>query len=171
MKKYQIIVIVLFISLSVVRIIPVQAQLRDLFNSLKESIGISGGLTEDKIISGLKEALEIGTDNAIRLVSRVDGYYKNSKIKIPLPGPIRKAEKALRFAGMGSKLDDFEISMNHAAEKAAPEAKILFLNAIKQMNFTDARKILNGRENEATLNRFMPPSTNIKKELKRYGRI
>ena len=49
------------------------------------------------------------------------------------------------------QLDDFELSMNRAAEKAAPEAKGLFLDAIKQMTFTDAKKILNGRENEATL--------------------
>jgi hypothetical protein len=81
----------------------------------------------------------------------VDGYYGNPQIKIPLPDSVKKVEKALRAVGYGSKVDAFELSMNRAAEKAAPKAKALFVDAIKQMSFQDARKILNGRDNEATL--------------------
>jgi len=109
-----------------------------------------GGLSEETIVKGLKEALEIGTENAVGLVSQVDGYYKNSSIRIPLPGQVEKAESVLRAAGYGDKVDAFEKSMNRAAERAAPEAKGLFWDAIKQMNFADARKILEGREDEAT---------------------
>jgi hypothetical protein len=108
-------------------------------------------LTDDKIIRGLKEALQIGTSNAVGTVSKVDGYYRNPKIRIPLPEAVQKTEKALRLAGFGPKIDAFELSMNRAAEQAAPEAKAIFWDAVKKMSFDDARKILNGRENEATL--------------------
>ena len=121
------------------------------FKGVKEAVGLGGELSESKIIDGLKEALEIGTDNAVKLVSKADGYYKNPKIKIPLPGAVQKVEKVLRAVGYGEKVDAFEMSMNRAAEKAAPEAKALFWDTIKKMSFTDARKILDGRENEATL--------------------
>lgn len=130
---------------------PAIAKFSDILKGAKKAIGVSGELPESKIIEGLKEALEIGTSNAVGLISNLDGYYKNPKIKIPLPGTVKKVEKALRAVGYGSKVDAFEQSMNRAAEQAAPEAKTLFIDTIKQMSFADARKILNGRDNEATL--------------------
>ena len=111
----------------------------------------SEGLRESDIVKGLKEALKIGAGNAVTYISKTNGFYKNGKIKIQLPESIQKVEKVLRVAGYGLQVDEFELSMNRAAEKAAPEAKSIFWNAIKDMKFADARKILNGRDNEATL--------------------
>jgi hypothetical protein len=127
------------------------AAFTDILKSAKESVGMGGGLSQSKIVEGLKEALEIGTGNAVGLVSKLNGYYKNSNIKIPLPGAVQKVEKILRGVGYGSQVDAFELSMNQAAEKAAPEAKALFVDTIKQMSFDDARKILDGKDNAATL--------------------
>lgn len=140
-------------AFGIVLSVPVHAKfgLEDLLKDAKKAVGLGGELSEGKIIEGLKEALEIGTSNAVKLVSKVDGYYGNSQIKIPLPDSVKKVEKALRAVGYGSKVDAFELSMNRAAEKAAPEAKVLFVDAVKQMSFEDARKILDGRDNEATL--------------------
>lgn len=126
-------------------------QIGDMLKGLQKGLGGTSTLSDTEIVNGLKEALQIGTGKAVQAVSKVDGYYKNPKIRIPLPETVQKTEKVLRAVGYGSKLDEFELSMNRAAEKAAPEAKGLFLGAIEQMTFTDAKKILNGRENEATL--------------------
>jgi Protein of unknown function (DUF4197) len=109
------------------------------------------GLSQSDIVAGLREALKIGTDNAVRLTSKLGGYYKNPQIKIPLPERVQKVEKVLRLAGLGDQVTDFELSMNRAAEKAAPAAKQLFVDAIARMTFADARQILKGRANEATL--------------------
>ena len=128
-----------------------QAQFGEFFKDLKKAVGIDQGLTESKIIDGLKEALRIGSENAIGFVSKTDGYFNNPKIRIPLPSSVQKIEKVIRLSGYGSLVDSFELSMNRAAEKAAPQAKSLLWEAIKQMSFDDAKKILNGRENEATL--------------------
>ena len=127
------------------------AGFQDFLKDTKKFFGQEEGLTENEIINGLKEALKIGTSNAVGTVSKLDGYYKNPEIKIPLPNDVQKAEKYLRLAGFGNLVDDFELSMNRAAEQAAPEAKSIFWDAVKQMSFDDARKILNGRDNEATL--------------------
>jgi Protein of unknown function (DUF4197) len=127
------------------------AGLSDLVKGAQNALGGSGALTNDEIIAGLKEALEVGTEKAVSIVSRPDGYYKNTAIKIPLPESVQKVEKFLRASGYGQKVDDFELSMNRAAERAAPEAKSIFGDAIKKMSFEDARKILNGRDDEATL--------------------
>lgn len=121
---------------------------------LKGAQQLSGGKAssqDSQIADGLKEALQVGTDKAVKSVSRLDGYYKNPEIKILLPQYVKNAEPVLRAAGMGATLDEFEQSMNRAAEKAAPQAKSLFLDAVKKMKVTDAEKILNGRDNEATL--------------------
>ena len=72
-----------------------------------------------------KEALEIGTANVVELVSRMNGYYNNPEIKIPLPNAVKKVEKVLRAVGYGAEVDAFELSMNRGAERAAPEAKSL----------------------------------------------
>jgi hypothetical protein len=132
------------------QVTPGYAGFGDLIKSIEKCLS-GGELIDDRIISGLKEALTIGTGNAVGVVSKLDGYYKNPDIKILLPGSVQKADKVLRTVGYGDKLDEFEESMNRAAEQAAPEAKAIFLGAIKEMSFDDARKILEGEDNEATL--------------------
>lgn len=127
------------------------AQFTDVLKGVQKAIGKSGsGLSESSIIDGLKEALRVGSGNAVGLVSQVGGYLNNPAIRIPLPGWLQKAEKVLRATGFGSQLDAFETSMNRAAEKAAPEAKSIFWDAIKQMDIQQARKILEGGDNAAT---------------------
>jgi hypothetical protein len=129
-----------------------RADFGDIIKGAKKAMGLGGGgLSEGRIIEGLKEALQIGTGNAVETVSRIGGYLNDPRIKIPLPKWLRKVEKLLRATGFGSQLDAFESSMNTAAEKAAPEAKAIFWDAVKDMNFADAKKILNGADNEATL--------------------
>jgi hypothetical protein len=127
------------------------AGFQDILNDAKKIFSSDDKLTESEIIEGLKEALEIGSAEAVQAVSRVDGYYKNPNIRIPLPEDIEKAEKYMRMAGFGDIVDDFELSMNRAAEQAAPQAKSIFWDAITQMTFDDAREILNGADNSATL--------------------
>ena len=101
-------------------------------------------------VSGLKEALNIGTKNAVKEVSRVDGYFGNEAIKILLPEKIRKAGDVLSTVGYKKEVDDFVLSMNRAAEKAAPKAVPIFVDAIKHMTFDDAQKILRGGNTAAT---------------------
>jgi hypothetical protein len=103
-----------------------------------------------RIIAGLKEALSIGTGNAVVDVSGVGGYFKNQAIKILLPQEIQQTGDMLRKFGFGKVVNDFERSMNTAAEQAAPKAKAIFINAITQMTFDDARRILNGPDTAAT---------------------
>ena len=124
----------------------------DILDSAKKIVGSGGGsgIGNVDIVNGLKEALQIGTDYAVATGSKPDGYYKNPYIKIPLPGQVQKVEKLLRTVGYGQKVDEFELSMNRAAEKAAPEAKSIFVDAVKQMQFEDAQKILKGPDNAAT---------------------
>lgn len=109
-----------------------------------------GGLSDSKIIAGLKEALDVGTGNAISLTGKIDGFFKNAAIKILMPSKLRTVEKGLRAVGQGAMVDEFVLSMNRAAEKAAPEARKIFVNALKQMTFDDARKILTGNDTAAT---------------------
>jgi hypothetical protein len=103
-----------------------------------------------KVVAGLKEALSIGTGNAVVDVSKTGGYFKNQAIKILLPQEIQNTGQMLRQFGFGGVVGDFEQSMNSAAEQAAPKAKAIFINAITQMTFDDARRILNGPDTAAT---------------------
>lgn len=109
-----------------------------------------GGLSESKIIAGLKEALELGTGNAVNLTGKMDGFFKNAAIKILMPKQLNKVEKTLRAIGQSALVDEFILSMNRAAEKAAPEARKLFIGALKEMSFADGRKILFGNNTAAT---------------------
>jgi hypothetical protein len=128
----------------------VEAGFQDLLKDVAGKLGGETGLSEEDIVNGLKQALEVGTGNAVNAVSQTDGYFKNPKIKIPLPENVQKFEKILRATGFRNQVDEFELSMNRPAERAAPEAKSIFWNAIKQMTFTDARQILDGPDNAAT---------------------
>lgn len=131
----------------------------DYLKIIKKSAGNQEELPTAEVAEGLKEALEIGTQNAVQIVSEVDGYYKNPEIEIPLPSSVKKVEGLMRTAGFGSTVDDFERSMNRAAENAAPHAKALFWDAIKKMTFSDAQKILNGSKDQAT--RYLKDKTGL----------
>jgi hypothetical protein len=128
----------------------------DFLDGLKEKgmeqFGVSGsvGLSNEKIISGLKEALEVGTENAVQLTGNVDGYLKNESIKILLPEKLQSMDQALRMVGFGPQIDEFVVSMNRAAEQAAPLAKPIFKEAVTGMTFEDGKKILNGGDTAAT---------------------
>ena len=128
--------------------LPAHAQLGELLKGL--GIGQPKGLSEAKIGSGLKEALKIGTGNAVNLTGRLDGYFMNEAIKILMPEKLKTMEKGLRAIGYGPKVDEFILSMNRAAERAAPGARKIFWDAIGEMTFDDARKILAGSNTAAT---------------------
>lgn len=121
-----------------------------LFAQQAQALAQLGALSDSKIVAGLKEALQVGTGNAINLTGRVDGFFKNAAIKILLPKQLDTVGKGLRMAGQGQMVDEFVMSMNRAAEKAAPEARKIFVDAVKQMSFDDARKILFGNDTAAT---------------------
>ncbi len=122
----------------------------DLPSSLSGSAAPGRDIDNQTAAAGLKEALAIGTANAVSAVSARDGYFGNKAIKILLPEKIQKAAELLRKVGYGKEVDDFELSMNRAAEAAAPKAKEHFVEAIKAMTFDDARKILSGGDTAAT---------------------
>jgi hypothetical protein len=109
------------------------------------------GLTEKDAADGIKEALVNGTGESVKLVSVVNGYWGDPEIKIPFPSEAREMETKLRSIGMSKKVDEFNESMNHAAEKAADEAKPIFIAAIKGMTVKDAINIVRGADNAATV--------------------
>jgi len=130
-----------------------------MFDDLMEKVSpaLKGGgevtdqvLSLEKTISGLKEALSVGTGNAVSLLSKNGGYSGSDLTKILMPEKIQKVADMLKKVGMGSQVDTFVATMNQAAEKAAPQAKEFFMGAIKEMTFDDAKKILNGGDTAAT---------------------
>ena len=128
--------------------IPASAQIDQILKGL--GIGQQSGLSDVKIGSGLKEALQIGAENTVNLTGRADGYFLNQAIKILMPEKLRALEKGLRVGGYGPQVDEFILSMNRAAEQAAPFAKQTFWDTIGEMTFEDARKILSGNQTAAT---------------------
>lgn len=117
---------------------------------IEEATKPSGPSQEDTFVAGLKQALDIGTRNAVSTVSRENGYLYNMNIKIPVPDKLRDVDKLLRKVGLGSQVDTFIMSMNRAAETAAPQAVDIFVGAIKDMTVVDAYGIVKGNETAAT---------------------
>lgn len=111
-------------------------------------------LSDNDISGGLKEALSKGVSSAVRSLGREDGFFRNVRVKIPLPKSLQKIEKVVRAAGQGRAVDEFVLSMNRAAEKAVPVAMDVFVDAIKKMTFDDARQILFSGKNDAATQFF-----------------
>ncbi len=121
-------------------------------DDLLRGAGIAAGqpLTDARIAQGLKEALRVGTENAVGLTGRRDGYFGNARVRIPMPADLATLDKTLRQVGLGGQVDQFVLSMNRAAEEAAPQAKRIFWDAVAQMTIQDARRILSGADTAAT---------------------
>lgn len=112
--------------------------------------GGSSSLDDSTIIKGLKEALATGTERAVNEVAKPDGYFGNNLIKIMLPDKVQKVADLLGTVGYQKQVDEFVLSMNRAAEKAAPQAARFFGDAIREMTVDDAQGLLKGGDRAAT---------------------
>jgi hypothetical protein len=141
MKYYKILPFLLFLFVGC-------AELTQLAN---QTLSSDKPLTQTEIISGLKEALIVGTNKSAAMLGATDGYYKDELVKILLPPEANVIVKNISKIPGGDKLvEDVLLSINRAAEDAVSEAKPIFVNSIKSMTITDAVGILKGEDNAAT---------------------
>jgi uncharacterized protein DUF4197 len=127
-----------------------------------DSLGLSNGatnstpsvnlssLSDDQVVGGLKDALGNGLQHAISQLGHDDGFLTNLDVRIPMPAKLQTVEKGLKAVHQEKLADDFEATMNHAAEQAVPQAADVFVDAVKQMSFEDAKAILAGPQDAAT---------------------
>ncbi len=123
------------------------AELQQVVESLPQSEGV---LSNTDIASGLRQALDMGIDKQVTKLTQKDGFFKNDLVKIVLPEELQKVDNALRKIGLSSLADDGLKVLNRAAEDAVKEATPIFVNAVKDITFNDAKTILLGEDNAAT---------------------
>ncbi len=123
------------------------AELQQVASQLPQGTGI---LTNADIAQGLREALDKGVDTQVTKLTATDGFYRNELVKILLPAELQKVDKTLRDIGLGSLADEGLKMMNRAAEDAVKEATPIFIAAVKNITFTDAKNILLGNDEAAT---------------------
>ncbi len=117
---------------------------------LAAAVAPARALGEADAAAGVRAALERGALAAVALLGRTDGFLGNPQVRIPLPGALADAEKLLRATGQGRRLDELITSMNRAAEAAVPEAKALFVGAVKAISIEDALRIVRGGATSVT---------------------
>jgi hypothetical protein len=128
----------------------------DYLDHLKDSVSIPTAtapdlnLTNAEMVSGLKQALEKGTQFAVDSLGKEGGFLDNSAVKIPMPDSLSWVEKSLRSLHQDALADEFIDTMNHAAEQAVPEAAAIFGAAIQNMSVQDAQGIVAGPDDAAT---------------------
>ncbi len=120
-----------------------------LFASHAMALGLAD-LSNQDATGGLKDALIQASGAAVGKLGVTDGFFKNPKVKIPLPDSLKKVEKGMRMFGMGKQADELTLRMNRAAEAAVPEAKALLIDSVKKMSVQDAKNILTGGDDAAT---------------------
>ena len=162
MNNYKLALLTL-VSISLFSCDVINQQANQLVNS-NSSIGNNEpnkpSLSNQEVISGLKEALSVGIKNSVNITSVTDGFLKNESIRLPFPSDAQKVkDKAIEF-GLSNKVDEFETTLNRAAEEAAKEALPIFTEAIKNMTVQDGFAILNGGDGAAT--RFLKEQTSSK---------
>lgn len=121
-----------------------------LMDKTPAAASVGGGLSDGQIDAGLKEALSVGAERAVGLLGKPGGFLNDSQVRIPLPGALDTAAKGLRAAGQGSYVDEFETTVNRAAEQAIPETLDIVKRTVAGMTLEDARGILAGGDDAAT---------------------
>ena len=140
MKKYIIILVLIFNVTGC-------AELQQVVNQLPQDSTI---ISNTDIAAGLRQALDFGIEKQVTKLTETDGFYKNDLVKILLPDELQKVDKALRDIGLSNLADEGLKMLNRAAEDAVKEATPIFINAVKDITFTDAKTILLGSDDEAT---------------------
>lgn len=123
------------------------AEMQQVLDQLPQGTGV---LSQAEIGNGLKEALNNGITKQVSKLTATDGFFKNEAVKILLPEELQTVDKKLRQIGMGKLADEGLKVINRAAEDAVKEATPIFVDAVKQMSFNDAKNILMGNESSAT---------------------
>lgn len=139
MKKLPLILSILFFSSC--------AELQDIAGQFPQD---GYGVSNEEIASGLRQALDKGIDQQVTTLTAEDGFYRNDLVRIGLPSELEKVDRTLRNVGLDALADEGIKVLNRAAEEAVKEATPVFVNAVKQITFTDARDILLGSDNAAT---------------------
>lgn len=121
------------------------AELQEVVNQLPQ-----GGISQEEIGNGLRQALDFGIDKQVTKLTQKDGFFKNELVKILLPEELQKVDKTLRDIGLGSLADEGLKVLNRAAEDAVGEATPIFVTAVKDITFADAKAILLGDNEAAT---------------------
>lgn len=129
-------------------------------NSAQTTSTAAPSLTNDEVISGLKEALQVGIKNSVNLTSVTDGFLKNDSIRLPFPPDAIKVKEKAMDLGLTGKVSEFETTLNRAAEEATKEALPIFADAIKNMSVQDGFAILKGGNGAAT--KFLKDQTTSK---------
>ncbi len=106
--------------------------------------------TEGEVVAGLKEALARGVHSAVTELGRTNGFYANELVRIAMPQDLSRLETTLRQLGQGHYVDEFETTLNRAAERAVPRAADIFADAIRQMSVRDAIDLVQGPDDAAT---------------------
>ena len=122
------------------------AELQKVVNNLPNG----GGLTQEQIGNGLRQALDNGIKNQVSKLTTKDGFYRNQLVKILLPKELQAVDNGLRKIGLGNLADEGIKVLNRAAEDAVKTATPIFVNAVKEITFVDAKNILLGEQNAAT---------------------
>ncbi|HOS49317.1 MAG TPA: DUF4197 domain-containing protein [Bacteroidia bacterium] len=159
MKKY-IIAILLFTAAST----QAQININNVLNTVNSALG--NGLSNDDIVKGLKEALNVGSNKASASASKTDGFYKNNLIKIPFPKEASEMRSTLLKIGMKKQVEEFEKQLNRAAEDAAKKAAPIFVSAVTKMTINDGITILRGKDDEATQYLRKTTNTQLTNEFK-----
>ncbi len=134
-----------------------QAGWRDLLDKVIKEPAVDSGIaqttdafSQSELATALKQALDKGVIQATDWLGRENGFLDNPQVKIPIPDSLSWADKSLRTLGQGKLIEDFEQSMNHAAEKAMPEVVGILRDAVSGMTLADAETILKGPDDAAT---------------------
>jgi len=122
------------------------SELQNVVNQLPQGSVLSNA----DIAAGLREALDFGIEKQVSKLTQKDGFYKNELVKILLPEELQKVDKGLRDIGLSSLADEGLKVLNRAAEDAVKEATPIFVNAVKDITFSDAKNILLGQDDAAT---------------------
>lgn len=141
MKKSLVVLLALFTMNSC-------AELQGVVDSIPQQGG--GVLNNADIASGLRQALDLGIEKQVTKLTQTDGFYKNDLVKILLPAELQKVDKGLRDIGLSSLADEGLKVLNRAAEDAVKEATPIFVDAVKEITFNDAKTILLGSDDAAT---------------------
>ncbi len=122
-------------------------ELQQVVNQLPQTTGIGNA----EIAQGLRDALNLGIEKQVNKLAIKDGFFRNELVKILLPDELKKVDKTLRDVGLGNLADEGLRILNRAAEDAVKEATPIFVDAVKGINFGDAKQILLGNDNAATV--------------------
>ncbi len=119
-------------------------------SSASEALSSSGFSSAEELATALREALAVAAERALTDLGQAGGFADSELYRVPLPKTVESLRKPLQLVNREDLLDDFQATLNRAAEEGVAAAPAVVKSTIQSLTMEDLNELWKGEDDAIT---------------------